>query len=231
MNESFNINNCSIGRDINFCFDHLSDEELGYLEKNTVEVRYSSGETICKQGSFASHIMLITEGLAKIYISSGKDKLILKILPAVNMIGLSSLIQGNNVFQYSARAYVETNAKLIEINAFKEILNGNGKFASDVLSLLAENLLITYGRFFCLTKKQSYGRLADILLCLAQRVYKKDRFPLLLTRKDLAELSDISIESTTRILTKFKEDKLIKMENDSIEILDVERLSLISQNG
>ena len=189
------------------------------------------GETICKQGSFASHIMMITDGLAKIYIEGGSDSLILKILPAVNMIGLTSLMEGNTVCQYSAQAYLDTTVKLIEINTFKELLNKNGMFASRVLSILAENAVITYGRFFCLTKKQTYGRLADILICLAQRVYKMDPFPLQLTRKELAELSSMSVESITRILTKFKEDKLIRIDPDHIEILDAERLMMISQTG
>ncbi|MCK5277322.1 MAG: Crp/Fnr family transcriptional regulator, partial [Cyclobacteriaceae bacterium] len=132
---------------------------------------------------------------------------------------------------YSAQAYLETTVKLIEINTFKELLNKNGKFATSVLSILAENAVITYGRFFCLTKKQTNGRLADIILCLAQRVYKMDQFPLQLTRKELAELSSMSVESITRILTKFKEDKLIRIDPDHIEILDAKRLMMISQTG
>lgn len=196
-----------------------------------VEVKYSKGETICKQGSFASHIMMITEGLVKIYLEGNNESLILKILPAFNLIGLTSLMEGNTVFQYSAQAYVETTVKLIEMRTFRDLMNRNGKFASNVISLLAENTVITYGRFFCLAKKQTSGRLADILLCLAQRVYKKDEFPLQLTRKELAELSSMSVESITRILTKFKEDKLISLSTEYIKILDAERLSLISLNG
>ncbi len=231
MNNVLAINSCTVGKSQMCCFDHLTQEEIDLVEANMVEVKYSKGETICKQGSFASHIMMITEGLAKVFLEGGNDILILKILPAVNMIGLTSLMEGNLVFQYSAQAYLPTTVKLIDINTFKQLLNNNGKFASSVLSIFAENSVITYGRFFCLTKKQTYGRLADILLCLAQRIYKMDQFPLQLTRKELAELSSMSVESITRILTKFKEDKLIRIDPDHIEILDAERLIKISQTG
>ena len=231
MNNVLAINSCTVGKNQMCCFDQLTEEEIDLVNANIVEVKYLKGETICKQGSFASHIMMITEGLAKIYIEGGNDSLILKILPPVNMIGLTSLMEGNTVFQYSAQAYLETTVKLIEINTFKELLNKNGKFATSVLSILAENAVITYGRFFCLTKKQTNGRLADIILCLAQRVYKMDQFPLQLTRKELAELSSMSVESITRILTKFKEDKLIRIDPDHIEILDAKRLMMISQTG
>jgi len=225
------INSCMIGKNQLYCFDKLSKDELALIDKNSVEINYEKGEMICKQGSFASHIMVLEEGLAKIYLEGCNDTLILKILPAVNIIGLTSLIEGNNVFQYSARAYLKTKVKLIEINFFRELMRKNADFSSRLVGLLAENTVITYGRFFCLTKKQTYGRLADILLCLSQRVYKQDHFPLQLSRKELGELASMSVESIARILTKFKEDKLIKLNQDSLEILDFEKLSMVSRNG
>ena len=231
MAKTLAINSCTVGSDQICCFNQLTKKEMDIINENSLEVQYEKDENICKQGTFASHVMVIQEGLVKVYLEGNNETLILKILPAVNMIGLSSLIEGNSVFQYSAQAYLPTTIRLIEINVFKNIMENNGKFATKVVSLLGANVAITYGRFFCLTKKQTYGRLADILLCLAQRIYKNDKFPLQLTRKDLGDLASMSIESIARILTKFKEDNLIKITNDSIEILDVKRLTMISNNG
>jgi CRP/FNR family transcriptional regulator len=225
------INSCTVGKNQLCCFDQLSKEQLAIINANSVEVTYSKGETICKQGTFASHIMVINEGLAKIYLEGKGEVLILKILPAVNIIGITSLIEGNNVFQYSAQAYMDTTVKLIDINVFKDMLKKNGKFASAIISLLSENTVITYGRFFCLTKKQTLGRLADVILCLSDRVYKNKIFPLQLSRKELAELASMSVESIARILTQFKDDKLIRVDSDSIEVLDYEKLNRVSLNG
>jgi len=225
------INSCTVGKNELCCFEQLSDEEIDLFEENMVEIEYERGETICKQGTFASHIMVLKEGLAKIYKEGGNDTLILKILPAVNIIGLNTLFDGNNVFQYSAQTYLPSKVQMIEMNAFKHVINTNAKFGAKIISLLSENTVITYGRFFCLTKKQTYGRFADILLCLALRIYKKNEFPLQLSRKELAELACMSVESITRTLTKFKEDGIIKITSDSIEIVDYERLDWISQNG
>ena len=152
------INSCTVGKNQLCCFDQLSQEQLATIDANSVEVTYSKGETICKQGTFASHIMVIQEGLVKAYLEGNNETLIIKILPAVNMIGLSSLVEGNNVFQYSAQAYVPTKVRLIEINTFRELIHSNPLFAAKMISLLGENTVITYGRFFCLTKKQTYGR-------------------------------------------------------------------------
>jgi len=73
--------------------------------------------------------------------------------------------------------------------------------------------------------------MADILLCLANRIYKMKKFPLQLTRKELAELASMSVETTVRSLTRFKEEKLIKITKESIEILDFDKLTSISING
>jgi len=231
MPKSVVYNGCSVGENPLCCFDDLTPEELAFVDDNSVEVEYKRGEIICKQGSFASHIMVMKEGLAKIYLENGNDSLILKILPAVNIIGLPALFDGNNTFPYSAQTYMDSTVRLIEINAFKSLIGSNAKFAGQVISMLAENSVIINGRFFCLTKKQTYGRLADVLICLAQRIYKQDKFPLQLTRKDLAELASMSVESTTRILTKFKDEGLIAIHCNEIEILDADKLLEISTIG
>jgi len=222
---------CSVGEDEPRCFELLTSEEKQLIDANKVDVSYKKGEIICKQGTFATHIMVVTEGLAKIFLEGCNDSLILKILPAVNIIGLPCLFEGNSIFHYSAQAYLDTTVSLIEIGTFKKIIESNAKFASKIISLLGENTIIAYGRFFCLTKKQTNGRLADVLLCLSQRIYKDTNFPLHLTRKELAELAGMSVESTTRILTKFNEEGLIRINKKNIEIVDLDRLILISLKG
>lgn len=226
-----NSNTCTVGNTQLTCFSVLKPEEDEHLNKSSVFVDFKKGETIIKQGSFASHIIVLQEGLANVYMEGGGEELILKVLPAVNIIGLSSLYEGNSLFHYSSKAYLDSKAQLIDINAVRQVINSNAQFAAKIIGLLSENTIIAYGRFFCLTKKQTYGRLADILLCLSLRVYKKNKFPLELTRKELAALASMSVESTTRILTKFRSDKLIEIHGDSIEIIDIDRLMLVSNNG
>lgn len=223
---SFNFSDAQI-------FDVLSAEEHDLVQKNSVEVSYKKGEMIFKQGTFATHIGMLTSGLAKIYIA-GTDldqKLILKILPPVNMLGISFLNEENSVFFYSVQAYIDSTVELIDINVIRKIISQNAAFAKRIIDIMCEHTLINYGRFFCMTNKQTYGRMADVLLCLANRIYKTNSFDLELSRKELAELAGMSVESTTRILTKFKGEGLIRMKGKKIEILDDPRLFEISQKG
>jgi CRP/FNR family transcriptional regulator len=212
------------------CFDVLTEEEKEILAKNTVDIRYRKGEVIAKQGSFASHVIYLTEGLVKVYIEGKKD-LVLKIVPPDHFIGLSSIYDGNNAFIYAAAPYIDSEASLIDVNVFKNLIRRNPRFAYQIINIQNENAAQVYGRFYCLTRKQSHGLVADLILCLATRVFKSDKFCLPITRNDLADLTGLSIESVLRIMKEFKEDGLIETKGKNIEVLNMDSLRKISQFG
>ena len=224
-------NSCTLNKAIADCFEKLTDEELLLLEENHVVLTYKKGENLCKQGTLASHIMYICNGLVKVFMENETSSLILKVLPAGNMLGLTALLDGSNVFRYSASAYQDCSVRLMDIGFFKKIILQNPAFANEVINILCENLIQTQTRFFSYTQKQSYGKLADTLICLSCNIFKAEGFELNLTRKELAELTGLTPESVIRILSKFKNDKLIHMEGKMIHILDMTKLKQISDYG
>ena len=224
-------NSCTLNKAIADCFEKLTDEELLLLEENHVVLTYKKGENLCKQGTLASHIMYICNGLVKVFMENETSSLILKVLPAGNMLGLTALLDGSNVFRYSASAYQDCSVRLMDIGIFKKIILQNPAFANEVINILCENLIQTQTRFFSYTQKQSYGKLADTLICLSWNILKAEGFELNLTRKELAELTGLTPESVIRILSKFKNDKLIHMEGKMIHILDMTKLKQISDYG
>ena len=224
-------NSCTLNKAIADCFEKLTDEELLLLEENHVVLTYKKGGNLCKQGTLASHIMYICNGLVKVFMENETSSLILKVLPAGNMLGLTALLDGSNVFRYSASAYQDCSVRLMDIGIFKKIILQNPAFANEVINILCENLIQTQTRFFSYTQKQSYGKLADTLICLSCNIFKAEGFELNLTRKELAELTGLTPESVIRILSKFKNDKLIHMEGKMIHILDMTKLKQISDYG
>ncbi len=231
MNNITPLNSCTVSQAKCLCFDHLTPEEVELIDKNSVEVKFKKGETICKHGTIAPHIIYLKEGLAKIYLEGLNDSLILKIIPSGNLIGLTSILDGNNTFHYSSHAYEDSVASLINLKIFRQIISQNAKFAASIIDILCENSLQTFGRFFCLTHKQLYGRMADILLCLAERIFKKEEFELNLSRKELAELTGMSTESVIRMLKKFKDDGIIELTGKRIKIANYDLLRKISEYG
>lgn len=222
---------CTINSHHCACMEKLTDEEKRQLDAKSVTIRYKKGEIICKQGSFAPHILYVEKGLAKVFIDDGQNSLVLKVIPPGNLLGLTSISDGNNTFQYSSMAYFESEIKQIDISFFKQLLIQNSLFAREVIDILISNSIQINGRFFCLTHKQSYGRLADILLCLSERIFKNVEFDLNLSRKELAELSGLSAETTVRMLKQFKEEGLLTIDGKKLQILDYDKLRKISETG
>lgn len=231
-NQSFlSLSNCTVNYNSGCCFEKLTDEEIKLLEENTREVSFKAKDIICKQGTFATHIMYVCKGMVKTYVEKDNDSLLLRIIPAGSLIGLSALMDNNGIFSFSASTYVDSEIRMFEVNVFRQILKTNPLFGYDIINIFCENTVQIYGRFFSLTKKQSYGRLADLLLCLSDRVFKADSFELLLSRKEIAELAGLSREKVIRIIGEFKEEKLISIKGKTIELLDVEGLQKISNHG
>ncbi len=225
------VTSCTVGNPNCNCFDHLTEEQLKLVKENQVIVEYRKGEIIAKQGTFATHILYICEGLAKVYYEDSNKNLILRIASEGSLIGLTSLPLSQNTFHYTASAYVDTTVKLIDINIVRKLLVENGKFASSIIDVLSNISIQKNGRFFSLSHRQSYGKLADILLCLAGNIFKTDKFDLQLSRKELAELSGMSTESVIRTLKNFQDDGMIKITGKTFEVIDPEGLMKICQLG
>lgn len=231
MDNTQQFTGCTINPRECRCFEKLTKSELTMLESNSVKVNYKKGEIICKQGGMVNTVTYIEKGLAKVYLDNGVNSLVLKIIPDGNLVGLASVSEEFNTYQYSAMAYIDTQVIQIDVNTFRELVRKNPDFAKEVIDILSSNSVQIYGRFFCLTYKQSFGRLADILICLSDRIFKKSEFELPLSRKELAELTGLSSETVIRVLKKFQADGIIRTYGKCIEVTDYERLKQISERG
>jgi CRP/FNR family transcriptional regulator len=231
MTTSGSFSGCTIPQRESRCFDKLTEDEQKELDRRSVFVTYSKGEMICKQGSMASHVMFVKRGLVKVFLENGPNLLVLKIIPDGNLLGLSAVRPDNQKFQYSAIAYIDSDIMQIDIAFFNQLLLNNSGFAKEIIDLMGSNSAQINGRFFCLTFKQSYGRLADIILCLSERIFKKHEFVLPLSRKEIAELSGLSPETVVRHLKKFNDEGLIRLEGRYFKVLDFDKLKQISEKG
>ncbi len=231
MENSLKFTGCTISSHSCRCFDVLTDDEKKLVDDNSVIVKYNKREILCKQGSLVDTVMYMEKGLAKVFVEDGSNSLLLRIVPDGNFLGLAAVAEHHRTFPYSAISYVDCEVRQIDINIFRQLIASNSAFAREMIDILSSNSVQLYGRFFCLTYKQAYGRLADIILCLGDRIFKKCEFDLPLSRKDLAELSGMSSETLIRMLKKFNDEGLISMEGKSFTILDHDRLLKISITG
>lgn len=225
------ISHCSIFEFDQSWYELLTEKEKILIDEHSVSINFKKGETVCKRGAFASHVYFLEEGLVKIYLEEKNKNLILALSTKNNLLGLSAIFDGNNKLPYSVSTYTDSRVRIIDIQIFRQLLKQNSEFAYRIINLLNETTAQIYGRFFSLTQKQLHGRLADILLCLSNRIFKNKSFELPLSRADLGDLTGMSTESVIRMMKEFKEDGLIDMHCKQIELLDFNRLERISEFG
>jgi CRP/FNR family transcriptional regulator, polysaccharide utilization system transcription regulator len=212
-------------------YEILTEDEKLLIDGHSVSISFKKGETICKRGAFASHIFFLEDGLVKIYLEEKNKNLIITLSKKNNLLGLASIFDGNDKLPYSIATYTDSQVRMIDIQIFKQLLKQNSAFSYHIINLLNESTAQIYGRFFSLTQKQLHGRLADILLCLSNKIFQNKSFDLPLSRADLGDLTGMSTESVIRMMKEFKDDGLIDMNCKQIELLDIGRLERISEFG
>jgi len=212
-------------------FACLSHEELQLINQHKYELNFSAGDIIRKQGAYLSHVISIKSGLASLYIEGLNNRnVILRIVKPTHFIGGPGMFVHHR-HHYTVRAHQDTGACFIEVGIFKELLRRNPEFADGFFAEFSRNALITYDRLINLTQKYIPGRMADALLYLSKEVYETYSFDLVLTKKDLGDFAGMSTDSAIKVLRTFKNDGIISMKGNHLEIINPDTLVKISKLG
>lgn len=212
-------------------FNFLSQKELEKVNETKLTVVFRKGETIRKQGTYLSHVLMITNGLAKLYLE-GPDQRnsILRIVHPTNFIGGPGIYL-DNLHHFSVAALTETTVCFVDVNVFRELVESNHKFAQEFMKDFSRNVLSVYKRMINLTQKQMPGRMADALLYLFDEIFSANRIPMVLSRNDLSELSGMSKDSAVKTLRDFQQDGIIEITDHELVLLNQDALNRISKLG
>ncbi len=212
-------------------FTDLSADELNFLSKHRYEAKYKAGETIIKQGGPTSHVISFSYGLAKMYVEVNKQRdVIMSIVQAGTLVGGPGVyVDGRH--KYSLSALKDSMVCFIDINAFKELVRNNPKFAELIISDISLKDMRLMQRLVSVSVKNSHGRMAEILTYLSSTIFKGVKFDVLLSRQEIADMTSMSKEGAIRILKEFQKEKLINCDAQIITILNKEKLLKISEIG
>ena len=209
----------------------ISEKDFEKIDKTSVKLHFKKGETILKQGGLSTHIVYLESGLVKFnYENESNKNLILTIVASPKILGGANLFyKDNNLF--SIIAIEDCDVILIDANVLLGIMTDNARFSIMLFQVASEMFKKSVINFVSLAHKQKEGRIADILLYLANEVYHNQSFTLALKRKDLAEFAGCSTENVIMTLSRWQTEGIIKMEGKQLSILDIERVKHISRIG
>ena len=217
-------NKCSI-------FRLLTEFELELIEKNRYEVKFKPGEVILKQGTAFTHVVAHMDGLAKIYIEGyhGKDLLLKIQKPKGIVAGPGMYLDNRHHFSFSA--LTNCVACLIDINVFKEVIRSNPVFMEAFMTEYNLRSVNFFQTMISLTQKQMHGRIADALIYLSDQVFCSSKYDMIISRQELADMTAMTKESASRIIQQFKNEGIITLQGNCLEILNQEQLRNISITG
>ncbi len=187
---------------------------------------YKKDQVVFHENVFPIGLFCINTGaikLSKIF-STGKEQ-ILRIARPGDFIGYRSLIT-NDPYSVTATALEDSTICLIPKSEFQELMRTNKNFYESLLIMICKELENAESKIGEIAYKPVRGRIAEALLLLSN-TYKEEEF-INLTREDLASFVGTVKETAIRVVSEFKEEKLISVDKRRIKIINAKGLLQIS---
>ncbi len=212
-------------------FKKVGTEVIRELHKYCFIVNYKKGERFAKQGTPITHSLYLTHGMGKIFVEGNKKNTIIKIISPGEFIGLYSIFSEKPIYNFSASAVLDSQLCMIEVEFLRKLSTTNLAFTQGVIKEISNCATVLFDRLNSFNQKSSRGRIADILLYLADSIYHSDNFVLPFTRRELAELASISLENAVRLLGELKNSGIIDFKDKHFIIKQRDLLEKISLMG
>jgi CRP/FNR family transcriptional regulator, polysaccharide utilization system transcription regulator len=210
---------------------YIKEDDLPILNNGKAELEYQPNDIVIKQGSHVAQILYVKEGLVKTVIEEkNKRNTILKFVPPGNFIALPVLGKQKK-YPISVVSMTQSVLCLISKEEVKLLMDNNSSLLDVLIDWYSVDYMYLYSKISNLSTRNSHGKLATALLYLADEQFIGTNIFELVSRKDLADLASISLESTNKILQELKNERIIEIENRNIQIMKPKLLNTLSMIG
>jgi len=224
------INDCRLCGIKSKATSTLSEEEIEKLSFNCATAVFRKGDPIVKQGALSTNVVYLCKGLAKIHIGGPYHEQIVRIVKAPSYLALPTTI-GDKINHYSVTVIESSEVCFIDMATFRLLMSLNSEFSYEIMLEVCRNELEAFNRCVNRTQKQIRGKIADVLLEMAERIYNSDTFNMPVNQEEIGNLVDASRESVSRVMNEFAADGIINLAGKRVRILNKPTLMIISANG
>ncbi|OPA81703.1 transcriptional regulator [Campylobacter pinnipediorum subsp. pinnipediorum] len=189
-------------------FSNLKDDELSRLKDIAIIKKYKKGEFLFMEGDDPRWLIYLLSGSVKLYKNSPKGKeIFLHQLSPMNFV--AELANFENI-KYPANAVFTVSSEVLKIDysKFRDEFLINPKISIEIIKSLSEKLKITSDILHQELVLNSEARVAKFI------VEHEDLFNELKYIK-ISSILNITPETFSRILNKFKTSNLIKFDNSN----------------
>jgi len=231
MNEKKRVCSCASCDFKDVVFSFLDDPAVEELCDHKEEQFFRKGEVINHQGEKINTFKYLKSGLVKLYrrTPTGDEQVIAITRPFEFVSNMS--IFSEDRYQYSVSALEDSVVCMVKLDFIKSLFLKNGGFAMGLLSKISRinDKIIT--QTLDIRQKNLVGRVAFVLLYFAGEIYRSLIFEIPVSRKEIADYIGMSTANVIRTLSDFKKEGIIKISGKTIEVVDKEKLEIISKHG
>lgn len=210
-------------------FSSLKEEEIKSIENLFIVKNFRKGDYIFYEGDREPGIYFVVDGIVKLIKETSEGKtVILQLVTKDESFGWLVMKGTKPTSTYSAQALVDTTVLYISNNDFLKLLLLYPALAVRITCEATKRILEAYDRLKSLAVEKVEGRIANLLLELADKIGDPDKDKITInapiTRQDIAEMAGTTVETAIRIISKWKKDGILDTERGKIEIYDIDFL-------
>ncbi len=211
-------------------FKKLTEQEFTQLNYDKTCSLYKKGSIIYREGSRLTGFYCVTKGIVKVFKTGidGKEQII-RFAKKGEIIAYRSLLS-EELACTTAKVIEEAVLCHIPYQTLQFLIQSNWQFSHHMLQIVCKELREANDYITDIAQKTVRERLAEVLLLLKDsfELDNSNTLQISLTREELANIVGTATESVIRLLSEFKQDKLIELQGRKIKLLDIKALTRVA---
>ncbi len=210
----------------NILFSSLDEEQFTCLTAGSKVIELNEGEVLFQQQQTAEYFYLLETGEIKLYrLSSDGAEKVIEIIRAGQTFAEAMMFMERMVYPVNAQALTDSQLIRIEMTMFRNLLENSPKTSLKILGHMSQRLHGLVQEIDQLTLQNAKMRVIQFLL---QELPANAATPYQLhwntPKTVLASRLSVRPETFSRILHQLTQEKLIKVDRKSIQLLDIDGL-------
>lgn len=211
-------------------FKKLTEQEFAQLNYDKTCSLYKKGSIIYREGSRLTGFYCVTRGIVKIFKTGidGKEQII-SFAKKGDIIAYRSLLS-HELACTTAKVIDEAVLSHIPLQTLLYLIQNNWQFSLHMLQIVCKELRVANDYITDVAQKTVRERLAEVLLLLKDEfdLDNNNTLKISLTREELANMVGTATESVIRLLSEFKQDRLIDLQGRKIKFINVAGLTKVA---
>ena len=213
-------------------FPSLRPDAIAQLAGHCIETEYNEGELVAQEGSFASGVYVVKTGLVKIgkYGDRDGEKRVLRFLGVGEMFGLEAVILEHSANLEYAKTVLPSTLVFVDRGSLLGFKSSHPELCSDFCRWLAREVVMLEYKLSRDAVGSLDRNLALLLLALAHNYGQRDDrgvvVELPVSRRVMADMLGVSVESLLRSLKRFRDRRELTTSGRQVILADLERLQL-----